>query len=174
MNYKEFILLFVLSLFMACRNENPRISEDEIRKTEEALVGANRMMVHNDKVKIQEYSISNKLNLVESESGLWYGIIRQGNGRQVTKNTLVSLEYAVQLMDGTACYSSDSLGIKQFIVGKGGVESGLEEGVLMLKEGSEAVFIMPPHLAHGLTGDGNKIPARSIIIYNVKLVNVDE
>lgn len=174
MKYKGTLIIFVFSLLMACRNENPRMSEDEIRKTEEALIGANRIMVHNDKVKIQDYSNRNNLNLVESETGLWYGIIRQGYGRQVTKNTVVSLEYTVELLDGTPCYSSDSLGIKQFIVGKGGVESGLEEGVLMLNEDSEAVFIMPPHLAHGFTGDGNKIPARSIIVYNVKLVNADE
>ena len=63
---------------------------------------------------------------------------------------------------------------KQFRIGQGGVESGLEEGVLLLlHEGDKATFIMPPHLAHGLPGDGNRIPARSIIVYEVELVKVE-
>jgi len=39
--------------------------------------------------------------------------------------------------------------------------------------GDKATFIMPPHLAYGLPGDGNKIPARSVIAYEVILVKVD-
>ena len=61
-----------------------------------------------------------------------------------------------------------------FKVGFGGVESGLEEGVLLLRTGDKARFIMPPHLAHGLIGDGDCIPMRAIIIYDVELVRVSE
>ena len=86
---------------------------------------------------------------------------------------MVTLAYDVSLLDGTHCYGSDSLGFKQFRVGQGGVESGLEEGILMLNKGSKAIFIMPPHLAHGLTGDGDQIPARSVIVYHVELIKVE-
>jgi FKBP-type peptidyl-prolyl cis-trans isomerase FkpA len=57
-------------------------------------------------------------------------------------------------------------------VGRGGVESGLEEGILLLNEGGRAQFIMPPHLAHGLIGDDNQIPSRSIILYEIEVVEV--
>jgi FKBP-type peptidyl-prolyl cis-trans isomerase len=53
------------------------------------------------------------------------------------------------------------------------VESGLEEGILLLREGDKAKFILPPHLAHGLLGDDNKIPARSIIVYDLELLSLE-
>jgi len=36
----------------------------------------------------------------------------------------------------------------------------------------QARLILPPHLAHGLTGDGNKIPARAIIVYDIKVLKL--
>ncbi len=170
-----YIILCIFALLAAnCRRERNKVSEEEIRQTEEALVGANRMMIKSDKLKVQEYIEEHNLSLVETKSGLWYGITSPGSGNKVKEDDLVTLEYSVSLLNGTMCYSSDSLGLKKFRVGKGGVESGLEEGILMLNEGSEAIFIMPPHLAHGLTGDGNRIPARAIIVYKVKLVNANQ
>jgi FKBP-type peptidyl-prolyl cis-trans isomerase len=169
-----FLTTFCLILFLSCsRNHKPVVTENEIRTTEEALIGANRMLVKKDREKILNYIQQNKLELKETSSGLWYGIMQQGSGEKVKNNVLVKLNYQVSLLDGTKCYDSDSLGAKQFLVGQGGVESGLEEGILLLNEGSNAIFIMPPHLAHGLPGDGNRIPARSIIVYHVKLLKVE-
>jgi FKBP-type peptidyl-prolyl cis-trans isomerase FkpA len=163
--------LLLLMVFQFCsRNREGNVSELQIRETREALVGVNRLLVQKDKEKIRTYMQHNNLSLKETSSGLWYGIIKQGSGPKVKENMQVTLKYKISLLDGTVCYNSDSLGVKQFRVGKGGFESGLEEGVLLLNEGSSALFIMPPHLAHGLPGDGNKIPARSIIIYEIELI----
>ena len=168
-------MVLLMIFFQQCSNnkENKPASESEIRKTEDALIGANRLLVKKDKEKIVNYIAQHNLSLQESSSGLWYGITKQGKGKQVRENMDITLAYKVSLLDGTVCYSSDSLGVKQFRVGKGGVESGLEEGVLMLHEGSSAIFILPPHLAHGLPGDGNRIPARSIIVYQVDILKVN-
>jgi FKBP-type peptidyl-prolyl cis-trans isomerase len=168
-------ILFLLAAFMVqCHSHTDRVmTQEEIRNAEDAMVTANRMLVKKDKNTIEAYIKKHGLLLQESPSGLWYGITTQGTGKPVTINSLITLAYSVSLLDGTPCYSSDSLGYKQFRVGQGGVESGLEEGVLYLTEGSKAIFIMPPHLAHGLTGDDNKIPARSIIVYHVELLKVE-
>jgi FKBP-type peptidyl-prolyl cis-trans isomerase FkpA len=163
----------MLILFAHCsRKQERNVTEAEIHKTQEALIGANRLLVQKDREKITDYLKHHNLTLHESASGLWYGIIRQGSGAKVKENMQVTLKYQVTLLDGTLCYNSDSLGLKQFIVGQGGVESGLEEGILLLHEGGKALFIMPPHLAHGLPGDGNRIPARSIIVYEIELLKI--
>lgn len=167
------VALLGLLFFQCGRNREKPLTPAEIRETEEALITANRMLLQKDKEKIQQYIAEHHLSLTETESGLWYGIIRQGNGPEVKEGMLVTLSYQVSLLDGTVCYSSDKEGFKQFISGKGGVESGLEEGILLLNEGSKALFIMPPHLAHGLPGDGDKIPARSIIVYEVELIKAE-
>lgn len=168
-----YILVIIAVYINACsQNKQPQLTDEEIRKTEEALVGANRMLIQKDREKIISYITDHKLNMKESPTGLWYQILREGVGEKVQKGSVVSLKYSVSLLDGTTCYSSDSTGLKRFTVGRGGVESGLEEGVLYLSKGAKAVFIMPPHLAHGLPGDGDKIPARSIIVYEVELTDV--
>ena len=87
---------------------------------------------------------------------------------------VATINYSISLLDGTECYNSDDSGPRQFKIGQGGVESGLEEGILFMHEGDKARFIMPPHLAHGLLGDNHKIPARAIIIYEVELIKLDE
>jgi FKBP-type peptidyl-prolyl cis-trans isomerase len=108
----------------------------------------------------------------ETPTGLWVGISGRGTGEKAQPGMTAAIKYRLSLLDGTICYDSDSLGLKTFRIGHGGVESGLEEGILLLREGDRATFIMPPHLAHGLPGDGNRIPARSIIMYDVELVKL--
>jgi len=174
--YIKFILYLVVVTFTvqcSCDRKKHEPTIQEIRDTEEAMVNVNRMLVQKDRIKILEYIKQNELNMKELESGLWYQIVQEGKGRKVDDQTVVTLTYHLSLLNGTLLYSSDSLGPKQFRVGKGGVESGLEEGILLLNEGSSAIFILPPHLAHGLTGDGNKIPARSVVVYKVELNKVE-
>lgn len=130
-------------------------------------------MVKKDHERIKEYARHNNLAMKETETGLWYRVEVKSRCDKAQKGQLATLRYQVSLLDGKLCYSSDSLGFKKFRIGRGGVESGLEEGILMMRPGDKAVFIMPPHLAHGLTGDGDKIPARSIIVYHVELLKLE-
>ena len=164
--------LFIL-VFACDRHPENSYSAKQYAETEEALVGANRLLLRKDKEKILAYNQQHKLDMKESETGLWYNIDKRGHGQLAFNGAQITLKYKVSLLDGTPCYSSESLGPKQFIVGRGGVESGLEEGVLLLREGDRALFIMPPHLAEGLPGDGEKIPARSIIVYEVEVLKLD-
>jgi FKBP-type peptidyl-prolyl cis-trans isomerase len=170
----HFILILVLpGLVMCSRKKENAPTESQIKEAEEALIGVNRMLLQKDKARIIEYIDSNDLALKETETGLWFDITTKGSGPQVNEGSQVTIEYIISLLNGTYCYSSDSSGYKQFRIGQGGVENGLDEGMRMLTEGSEAIFILPPHLAHGLTGDGDRIPARSVIVYKVKLVKVE-
>jgi FKBP-type peptidyl-prolyl cis-trans isomerase FkpA len=170
-------VLYIACLLMLCcnckRQKEYTYSEKEYAETERALVGANRLLIKKDKENIMAYIKQHKLDMKESETGLWCRINKTGHGKTASNGQQITLKYKVSLMDGTLCYSSDSLGLKKFTVGQGGVESGLEEGVSMLREGDRAMFIMPPHLAEGLPGDGNRIPARSVIIYEVEVVKLE-
>jgi FKBP-type peptidyl-prolyl cis-trans isomerase FkpA len=167
-------LLILLLLFAGCRKVEKPVTEEEYRRTREALVGANRLLVKKDNEKIRAFIQRNSWNMKQTPSGLWYMVIREGNGKPARAGDMITLTYRLKLLDGTICYTSDSLGLKHFRIGQGGVESGLEEGVLLLKEGDSARFILPPYLAHGLTGDGNRIPARSIILYEITIMDLEK
>ena len=81
------------------------------------------------------------------------------------------MDYKCSLLDGTLCYSSEELGAREVILGRGEIEAGLNEGLRMLRPGGEAVFILPPFLAFGLIGDDKAIPPRSTLVYEVKILN---
>jgi FKBP-type peptidyl-prolyl cis-trans isomerase len=107
----------------------------------------------------------------ESVSGLWYSIMKEGNGKNFKENDKISFNYTCSLLDGTVCYDSDKLGPKEYILGKSEIVAGLYEGLRLLKPGGEAIFILPPFLAYGLVGDGKSIPSRATIVYYVRILN---
>jgi FKBP-type peptidyl-prolyl cis-trans isomerase FkpA len=168
-----FLILLCSLLLHACSGKHePAVTEQQLKQTEEAMVGANRIMLQKEKEKIARYDSLHHLEMKESGSGLWYRINFKGTGPLAKFGDVVTLAYNVSLLDGTPCYSSEKSGPKTFKVGQGGVESGLEEGILYLAKGGRALFVMPPHLAAGFPGDGDKIPPRSVIVYQVEVLNI--
>ena len=95
-----------------------------------------------------------------------------GEGDKAREGQVATLKYKVSLMDGEEVYSSENDGPRSFMIGQDNVESGLHEAVTYLKLGDKAQIILPSHLAHGLTGDNNKIPPRSTVIYDLELIGL--
>lgn len=175
MRFTAFVIVFSV-VFFSCQSERkkPKSMQDTAH-AKKMLERINRKLVQEDRDLIDGYIKRHKLDgVVESETGLFYVIWGSPDGEPVTKGDLVEYRYRITLLDGTVCYESkpDSLGT--FVVGHGGVESGLEQGILMMKQGQKAKFIMPPYLAHGLIGDAKRIPARSIIVYDLELLKVSK
>lgn len=168
-----FAICIILLPFISVGCQQPlKNNSASYQISEEDLINANRAIVKQDGETIERYLAESKLDMIKSNTGLWYHIDVVGQGKNAHVGQTVAIKYHVSLLDGTECYSSDSLGVKVFRLGQGGVESGLEEALLMMKRGGKARFILPPHLAHGLTGDSDKIPSRSIIIYKVEIVEL--
>ncbi len=172
--FNKIIVLPVIMVALSCSPKKRQPVSETENNTEQLLVETNRILVKKDQQKIKGIISRHGWNMKESPTGLWYEVIDPGSGDSVKTNMRISLNYKVSLSDGTECYSSESDGIKTFNVGKGGVESGLEQGVLLLREGGKARFVLPPYLAHGLTGDGKRIPARAIIIYEVEIISTEK
>lgn len=160
-------ILVILITFSACRNE--AVKQD--RKPEKDQIEAlNRYMVQKDKERIQSYIERKGLKMTETPTGLWYGITKEGDGEPVTGNSSIVLDYECSLLDGTICYTSADLGPKRIVLGRTPIEPGLNEGLRLLRYGSEAIFIFPPYMGFGLPGDGKKIPPRSILVYKVNIL----
>jgi FKBP-type peptidyl-prolyl cis-trans isomerase len=168
------VLLVIFVAICSCSGSQNR-SEKRSKKKEiplETYIQRNKQLVADEQKKIAEYIDKNGLEIEQTQTGLWYSILKPGTGAKVVKGQVVSLKYNIKLLDGSVCYSSEDSGPKVFLVGQGGVESGLEEGILMLQKGSSAIFIMPPHLAHGLVGDDDRIPSRAILVYEIEVLDV--
>ena len=135
------------------------------------MADLNRYLIQKDRERIENYIERRDLEMRETSSGLWYRIISEGNGDLLSDNNRIVMEYTCSLLDGTICYSSDEDGPQEIIIGRSDIPAGLTQGLKMLRYGSEAILIIPPFLAFGLKGDGNKIPARSVIVYEIKILS---
>ncbi len=172
-HYALYSIIIATTIASCQPNKTETRKQMDKAQTKEALARINRVLVKEDREQIEGYIKRQKLTgMRESKTGLFHLVWGNATGDSVKKNDLVEYSFRVTLLDGTLCYESkpDSLGA--FVVGHGGVESGLEEGILLMKQGQKAKFIMPPYLAHGLIGDANRIPARAIIVYDIELHKV--
>lgn len=163
------ISALLLASMLSCRSGSEKRSQPEPGKKE--LADLNRYLVQKDRERIENYIERRDLKMTESSTGLWYQVKSEGNGDYLTDNDRVVMEYKCSLLDGTTCYSSEENGPEEVVVGRSEIMAGLNQGLRMLKSGGEAVFIIPPYLAYGLKGDGKKIPARSVIVYEIKILS---
>ncbi len=160
------ILIFFVS---ACSDNGNTQNGRKKFVPEKSLIKANRYLARTEKETIDNYIARHHLKMKSTGTGLRYMIMKHGNGPKAKKGDIAVLDYTVRLITGDVVYSSKQNGEKVFEIGRGGVESGLEEGILLLKKGDKAKFILPSHLAFGLHGDDNKIPPKMPIIYDVEL-----
>lgn len=152
-------------------SDNKKKKEINVQERNKSLEKVNKYLVRTENEHIENYIRRHKWNMRETGSGLRIEITEQGSGPIISKGDYISMEYVTRLITGDKVYSSDEDGIKSFVVGHGGVESGLEEAVLLLRKGSTANIIIPTHLAFGLLGDQKRIPSHSTLIYKIKVLN---
>lgn len=107
-----------------------------------------------------------------TESGLQYIEIEPGTGEQAKVGDLVSVHYVGTLEDGTEFDNSLNRGEPiEFVLGKGMVIPGWDEGIALMKEGSKATLIIPPELGYGARGAGGVIPPNATLTFDVELVS---
>jgi FKBP-type peptidyl-prolyl cis-trans isomerase FkpA len=162
-------LISIIFLLLGCQNSDRNASSVK-RPGKDEMADLNRYFIQKDKERIQNYIERKKLVMKESPTGLWYQILEEGSGEYLTDGSTVKMEYDCSLLDGTKCYSSQTLGPKELILGRSEMEPGMNEGLRLLKPGAKAIFIFPPYLAYGLIGDQKMIPSRAVIVYNVNIL----
>jgi FKBP-type peptidyl-prolyl cis-trans isomerase len=109
----------------------------------------------------------------KTDSGLRYQYLHQGSGKQATKGSKVAVHYKGQLPNGQVF--DESYKRKQpleFTVGIGQVIEGWDEGIMLLKVGDKARFVIPSHLGYGSRGAGGVIPPNATLIFDVELMDV--
>ena len=166
------ILLFsFIFLFSNCNNKKKTENKTvNINKLKEPLILANKNFVKMELQHIKEYVKRHKWEMKKTGSGLSYMIYHYGNGKKIITNDTVIINFEVKLLSGEVCYSTKDNDFKKIIVDKSLIEKGLNEGILLLNYGDKAKFILPSHLAFGLSGDNKKIPPKAILIYDVETI----
>jgi len=169
------IFLLILSVnFTTCKpNKENNIPKDK-KEYKETMQDVNKIIIQKDMDKMVGFSRNHNWNMTTDSTGFLYEVYEHGTGDSAQVGLLATIEYNIRLLDGTLCYSSDSLGTQTFLIDHGGVVTGLQYGILKMRVGDKARFLFPPYLGHGLIGDEDKIPPMSIIYYDVKLTALNQ
>lgn len=170
------LLLSIAVLFGACGDGNNKKKEGRQQKTytKEELIKKNRIRDQAENRRIKKYVERSGIDYKETGTGLRYHIYEHGDTSRpkAEEGQIAVIDFTVTILTGDTAYASEPGRPGEFLIGKDYVESGLHEGITYLRPGDKAKLILPPHLAHGLVGDMNKIPMNATIIYDVHLLDV--
>ncbi|MBF0436768.1 MAG: FKBP-type peptidyl-prolyl cis-trans isomerase [Magnetococcales bacterium] len=112
-----------------------------------------------------------KTGIVTTASGLQYQVVREGKGDKPKATDQVTVHYTGTLLDGSEFDSSVKRGQPvTFPLDK--VIPGWTEGLQLMQPGGKYKLFIPPQLAYGNMGSGNKIGPEATLIFDVELLEV--
>ena len=107
-------------------------------------------------------------------NGLVIEDLKIGDGQEVEKFNIVTVNYTGLLENGTKFDSSLNPGRTpfRFTVGAGQVIKGWDEGLMGMKIGGKRKLTIPPELGYG-NRDNGPIPANSTLIFEIDLLTIE-
>jgi FKBP-type peptidyl-prolyl cis-trans isomerase len=168
----KLITYAALALLLSCQAPVQEMEPNEADPVSEQFVRANQYMQRRHQDHIAAFVERVGWEARTTPSGLWMVTNQPGTGAAIDQGDRVTFSFESLLLDGTPCYTADEKEPQTITLGKGGVEKGVEEGLTLMKEGTEATLLIPPHLGHGNFGDRNKIPGNTVLIYHLKVLEV--
>ncbi len=105
----------------------------------------------------------------ETLSKLQYKVIEEGEGPRPDENSIVTIHQRCTLLNGKVIEDTFRDNEPDEVVMRELIE-GHREGLLLMKKGSRYKLFIPPELAWGEKGAGNKIPPNALLIFDVRLI----
>ena len=169
----KLLLFFILITALFSCNSNT--TKKEIDWNKKKSIEMNQRIAMKEKLNIAMYLEHRKyLKMQQTGSGLYYGIYKSTQGDSAKTGMEAGVKYVITFLNGDTCYVTPKDEIVYFKIDKTDIESGVQEGIKKMKEGEKAVFIVPSHLAHGITGDNNKIPPITPLVIDIELLKLND
>jgi FKBP-type peptidyl-prolyl cis-trans isomerase FkpA len=121
---------------------------------------------------IKQFVKDSSITALPSATGLYYIETKRGTGAMPVKGDTVSVHYSGRFLDGSTFDSSVGGEPIDFVIGINQVIPGWEEGILLMRAGGKAKFIIPSDLAYGANGAGTLILPYTPLVFDVELIKV--
>mgnify|MGYP006132964355 CR=1 FL=1 len=167
------LLLFILiGLAFACvdRPKKKVIPFENSKDYETKMILSHQEFLKREKNRITSFIDSLGFPFESTGTGLRYFIYQTNEGDSIASRDFAFITYTLTSLEGDTLYQSPQRKFQEFIVDYDNVESGLHEGIKKMRVGEKAYFILPAHLAHGISGDNAAISSQTTLFYNIHLV----
>ena len=165
----SYSVLFLLML-TACQQQVPSKPKEETTRPKTSFSTEETREMLRQERQVME-GVFQELNLTPQRTGtgLMYCKVVNGAGAPARNEDEVQLRRDILLPDGTFIDRLEGV----FLVGRDSkLELGIHEGLLLTSAGDSVVFVLPSHLAYGMTGDGQRIPPGSPLVVYLKLKTI--
>lgn len=165
-------LLFCLLILCSCTEEveQPKPVQWDMKKSTEM----NKELAIEESINIDLYfSQHENWEVKQTGTGLRYVILKKTDGAFPEPGMDAKTQYKISLLDGTEVYKTAPDEVDIFRIDKSEMESGIHEGIKLMRVGEKAKLVFPSHLAHGLIGDLQKIPPLSPLVVDIELIGIE-
>lgn len=118
--------------------------------------------------QITDFIKHNNIKAVKDESGLFYQIIKPGEGDfTYPENTQITIKYEGRLLNGDIF---DNGGGEEQTFHLADLIQGWQKGIPKIQKGGEIRLIIPPSLGYGGNSAGS-VPPNSVLDFTIQLIN---
>lgn len=155
---------------MAACHHNPPIvelSNHDQPSVSQNLASANHYIAQSEETQIDGYVQRRNWMIQRLNCGARLHVYYKGNGSAINYEDSVSVRYSVSTLNDKLLYSNQTV---HFKVGRMLPTVGLDQAALALHHGSKAHLVVPSDAAYGVRGDGDRIPTRTVLVYDLEVL----
>lgn len=175
---KAIILLLgncLLIVLFSCKETVVRSeSPQDMAKNQVNLIQAQEISVRQEIESIHSFVARSGWNMEESGTGLQYEIYQSDIHEKISASPgdAIIFSYTLYLLNGNKIEEYTPDHPRTVILGTTEIPEGLKQALMMMKKGECGRFIVPSHLAYGFSGDGDKIPSRASLLYDIHILDI--
>lgn len=154
-------------LFMASCDNTPVINvpdKDTDNQLKERLINANKYIATSETAQIDAYVARRGWEMQTLTCGARWCEYAVGKGASINYEDSVTITYSVEALNGTTFYTHKT---ERLAVGRHQTTTGIDAALLKLHRGSKARIIVPSEAGFGVVGDGDRIPTRAVLVYDL-------
>lgn len=157
-------------MFASCRDNTPIIDLSENSGTgfKDNMINANRVVIQSENTQIENYIQRHGWTMEKLPCGAFYMVTDQGSSTAIANDDRVEVHYRLEALDGTAFYTHQ---VDTVVVGRSQGAVALDQMLTKLCYGSKATLVAPSNSAYGVVGDGDRVAARTVVIYKIDSIN---
>lgn len=159
--------IFTVSLFLCLSCNNTPVIEVESKPGEEIkerLINANKYIASSERTQIEGYIARRGWVTTTLPCGAEMLEYERGDGSAIDYDDTVTILYTLQTLSGATIYSDEE---QTVIAGRREVAAGVDEALKRLRAGSKAHIVVPSEAGYGVAGDGDRIPSRTVLVYDL-------